>query len=297
MKLTFLYDQVLSKPLNPPPYQSTPNQQSYNPVAYTDARDNNLNENQSVNLFSSQHSKHGSVHPPRKPNTTTRVLGLYLIIAIILNIAVIFFFLSYNSSHEKIRREWKERERQALRDAWNLERKVIDMEREQWTKEQVDHENRQHREEEEKRALIVWENLTPSKKCLRYGTREYSATLAQVPFGLDPLKECRKKSINIHGRKILPSRCDTQVCLFNLHHPVLNLFFFSRECAGLLRATGSLISMNLYALHGGIGITTRYYYSIYMFFNLFLYTNGYFRAASNEGSTFVFMLSPIIFDR
>ena len=41
------------------------------------------------------------------------------------------------------------------------------MEREQWRKERVDYENRQHREEEGKRALIVWENLTPSNNCLR----------------------------------------------------------------------------------------------------------------------------------
>ena len=54
----------------------------------------------------------------------------------------------------------------------------------------------------------------------------------------------------------------------NLHYPVLNLFFFSfRECAGLLRGTGSLISTRLHALHGGISITTRYS-SIYMLFNI-----------------------------
>ena len=88
------------------------------------------------------------------------------------------------------------------------------MERELWRIERVEHENRQHREEEEKRSLIVWENLRPSKKCLRYGTREYSATLAHVPLGLDPLKECWKKSIDIHGQQIFPSRCDTQVCFF-----------------------------------------------------------------------------------
>ena len=106
------------------------------------------------------------------------------------------------------------------------------MEREQWRKERADHENRQRREEEEKRALIVWENLTPSNKCLQYGTREYSATLTHVPLGLDPLKECWKKSIDIHGRQILPSRCDTQVCLFNPHYPILHLFIFQGNMWG-----------------------------------------------------------------
>ena len=210
---------------SPPPYQNTSNQRGYNPSAHTCGRDNN----ESDNLFSSQHSTYGSlgVPTPRKPNTT-RLFRFFLIIAISLFIAAIFFFYpTTKEAHDKIRREWEaeELEHQALRDAWNSERKAIVMEREQWRKERLDHENRQRREEEEKRALIFWENLTPSNKCLRYGTREYSATLAHVPLGLDPLKECWKKSIDIHGRQILPSRCDNHVCSFNLHYPILHLFF------------------------------------------------------------------------
>ena len=168
------------------------------------------------------------------------------------------------------------------------------IEREQWRNERWDHENRQLREEEEKRALIVWENLTPSNRCLRYGTREYSATLAHVPLGLDPLKECWKKSINIRGRQFFPSRCDTQVCLFNSTFSYYRSFLFSRECVGLLQATGSLISTRLHALHGGMGIATRYS-SIYVL--TFLYTNGYyFRAVSNEEFMSVFLVS-IVFGR
>jgi len=97
------------------------------------------------------------------------------------------------------------------------------MEIEQWRKERADHEDRQRREEEEQRALIVWENLTPSNKCLRYGTREYSATLFHVTLGLDPWKECWKKSIDIHGRQILPSRCDTEgICGAVKGHWIVN---------------------------------------------------------------------------
>lgn len=96
-------------------------------------------------------------------------------------------------------------------------------EREQWRRERIDHENRQHQEEEEKRTLIVWQDLKVSTQYLRYGTKEYSATLAQVPFGMDPLKECWKKSIDIHGRQIFPSRCDTQVCFCNLHYFIFDL--------------------------------------------------------------------------
>ena len=92
-----------------------------------------------------------------------------------------------------------------------LEREAVAAEREQWRRERADRENREREDEEGKRALIVWQDLKASTQCLRYGTREYSASLTQVPFGMDPLKECWKKSIEIHGRQIFPSRCDTQV--------------------------------------------------------------------------------------
>ncbi|KAF8811608.1 hypothetical protein BYT27DRAFT_7208251 [Phlegmacium glaucopus] len=95
--------------------------------------------------------------------------------------------------------------------------------RENWRKERADHHNREHQEEEEKRAMIVWQDLKPSYRCLRYGTREYSATLAQVPIGLDHLKECWNKSIDIHGRQVFPSRCDTQgMCGTVVGHWVVN---------------------------------------------------------------------------
>ena len=111
-------------------------------------------------------------------------------------------------------REGWNSERNAIvveRETWQKERENHNSEREEWRKERADEYNRQHQEEEEKRALIVWQDLKPSARCLRYGTREYSATLAHIPLGLDPLKECWKKSIDIHGRQVLPSRCDTQV--------------------------------------------------------------------------------------
>ena len=181
-------------------------------------------------------------------------------------------------AHDKIRREWEaeEHDHHILREAWNSERKAMAAEREEWRKERADHENWKHREEEGKRSLIVWENLTPSNKCLRYGTREYSATLANVPIGLDPLKECWKKSIDIHGRQVLPSRCDTQVCVVFfksalsypsiLKHPFPSRF---REYAELSRATGLLISMKHHVLRGGTVITTRYSLIYLYIFQLF----------------------------
>jgi len=114
-------------------------------------------------------------------------------------------------------------EREKERADYNLERETMAAEREQWRKERADHETRERQEEEEKRGLLVWKDLKASSRCLRYGTREYSATLSNVALGLDPLKECWNKSIDIHGRQVFPSRCDTEgMCGFVMAHWIVN---------------------------------------------------------------------------
>jgi len=158
-------------------------------------------------------------------------------------------------ANESIRREWdaegrrNQIERKAMaveREAWQkeradhrLEREALAVEREHWIKERADHENRERQEEEGKRALMVWQDLKPSSRCLRYGTREYSATLAQVSPGLDPLKECWKKSIDIHGQQMLPSRCETQVRVYQIFIIFFRLLeissFFSSLISGNVR--------------------------------------------------------------
>ncbi|KAF8157254.1 hypothetical protein B0H34DRAFT_798548 [Crassisporium funariophilum] len=104
-----------------------------------------------------------------------------------------------------------------------VERELLALDRRRWNLDKQDHERmveeerqkreRERQEQERNRAAIVWEHLTPSPKCLRYGTREYSATLAHVPVGLDPLEECRAKPVDIHGKKVYPDHCSTEnVC-------------------------------------------------------------------------------------
>ena len=219
---------------------------------------------------------------------------IFLLIAIGLSTLIFLFSPSTEQIHENIRRQWEaeERDHQVLRDAWNserqamvieraawqreraahnLERESVEAERERWRREREDHESRERREEEEKRGLLVWKDLKASTQCLRYGTREYSATLANVARGLDPVKECWNKSVDIHGRQVFPSRCQTEVRFF-IHVSILKLnirrVFIYRECAGLLGVTGMLTSTKLHVLPGGEGMTTRYrlIYMIYMFF-------------------------------
>jgi hypothetical protein len=162
-----------------------------------------------------------------------KLLCFFMLVAMFLFSASFVSCPTTKQTHAKLRREWEAEERahQVMRDAWTserqamvveretwqkeradqiLEREAIAAEREQWRRERTDHENRERQEEEEKKALIVWQDIKASTQCLRYGTREYSATLARVPPGVDPLQECWKKSIDIHGRQIFPSRCDTE---------------------------------------------------------------------------------------
>jgi len=67
------------------------------------------------------------------------------------------FAIFFYPVHDEIRSEWAAEEHdQVLRDAWNSERKAMTVEMEQ---ERAYPVNRELREEEEKRLLIVWENI------------------------------------------------------------------------------------------------------------------------------------------
>ena len=82
-----------------------------------------------------------------------------------------------------------------------------------WEERRAKHEEeerKRHEDEVKKREGISWEGLTAAR-CSRYATREYTALLSHIPLGVDAMDECRKKSINIHGRDLLPSRCEDQV--------------------------------------------------------------------------------------
>ncbi len=56
---------------------------------------------------------------------------------------------------------------------------------------------------EKRRQLIrdglAWADITPSERCLRFGTREYSGHWMDVPKGEDGLRWCKEKNIIIYG--------------------------------------------------------------------------------------------------
>ena len=113
-----------------------------------------------------------------------------------------------NKRWEAIRQGWATEvaKHQALRLKMNQDEAV-------WEERRAKHEEEErerHEDEIRKREGISWEGLTAAR-CSRYETREYTAVLSHVPLGFDAVEECRKKAINIHGRDLLPSRCEDQV--------------------------------------------------------------------------------------
>ena len=118
-------------------------------------------------------------------------------------------------------------------------------------------ERQRHDDEVTKRREgLSWEGLAPAR-CLRYATREYTAVLAHVPLGFDALAECRNKTVNIHGRDLLPSRCEDQVGSYTQGSPESTNHRVCRAHVGELLDTGMWTLTNLAAIPGGAGSTTR----------------------------------------
>ncbi|KAF4610122.1 hypothetical protein D9613_010403 [Agrocybe pediades] len=100
------------------------------------------------------------------------------------------------NAHERLRSHMLEES-----TAWKNEKIARDAERAQW-----------ERKQKEGREGIAWEGFVRSDRCLRYGTREYTATLTHVPLGFDAMAECMKKPAFINGRELLPTRCEDPGC-------------------------------------------------------------------------------------
>jgi len=80
--------------------------------------------------------------------------------------------------------------------------------------EREDHDRttrQQHEELERKRSLIAWGELQASSVCTSYQTKEYTATLYNVPFGVDPIEECYNRTIEINGLQEDPVLCEDRV--------------------------------------------------------------------------------------
>ncbi|KAK7044497.1 hypothetical protein R3P38DRAFT_2879102 [Favolaschia claudopus] len=143
-------------------------------------------------------------------------------------------------ARDRIRREWDKeiRSHQAIRQEWIIElanhektrvgweserqeliamREQLVRDKEEWMREREEErgaEERRRREEEDRvRAKFSWENLQGAQNCLQYGTRRYTARLANVPREYDPVKACTETAVEIHGVKISsPHQCEDRGC-------------------------------------------------------------------------------------
>lgn len=87
-------------------------------------------------------------------------------------------------------------------------RRQIEYER----KRRMEDERQRKREEEDRqRAGLRWETLVPDERCMKYGTREYTARLSNIPQGYNKMQGCRETEAEIHGNLIKPDYCEDQV--------------------------------------------------------------------------------------
>ncbi|KAH6897778.1 hypothetical protein BKA70DRAFT_1315721 [Coprinopsis sp. MPI-PUGE-AT-0042] len=110
---------------------------------------------------------------------------------------------------------------QTERAGWEVERKKWEKEHEEREKvllaerklelEKKRREEEREKEEEDKaKAGIKWAEPQPDPRCLRYGTRKWTAKLDNVPAGYNAILLCQQTKALIHGRWVLPDNCENK---------------------------------------------------------------------------------------
>ncbi|KAJ7251020.1 hypothetical protein C8J57DRAFT_1078424 [Mycena rebaudengoi] len=117
-------------------------------------------------------------------------------------------------AHERIRGAWMKEvaEHDIIRVGWENERQEILREKEEWAKAREDEERRKEEEKERMRAGFYWADLQADQRCFRYGTRQYTARVSNVPREYDPVQACKETQIEINGlRFVTPDMCEDRV--------------------------------------------------------------------------------------
>ncbi|KAJ7231665.1 hypothetical protein C8J57DRAFT_1384723 [Mycena rebaudengoi] len=104
-------------------------------------------------------------------------------------------------------------EHDIIRVGWENERQEIVREKEEWAKAREDEERRKEEEKERMRAGFYWADLQADQRCFRYGTRQYTARVSNVPREYDPVQACKETQIEINGlRFVTPDMCEDRGC-------------------------------------------------------------------------------------
>ncbi|KAJ7646517.1 hypothetical protein FB45DRAFT_890666 [Roridomyces roridus] len=202
---------------SPPSYQSTPPR---------DAEESYTNERTVLLLHRPT--------PPPSNGTGAKNRSCRLPSVVYLLLIAILFFIHFRpgddalnpSVRNRIRREWEAelREHEVVRQRWEEERRELDekwdellRDRETWVHEceigRREEERKRKEEEDRVRAAFAWDGIVAGRTCLRYGTRQYTARIVNIPREYDPLKACSETEVDIHGVKMAsPHWCEDRGC-------------------------------------------------------------------------------------
>jgi hypothetical protein len=150
----------------------------------------------------------------------------------------------------RIRREWDReiRDHEKVRMGWEDERREIIAMREQllrdretWAQEceanKREEERRRKEAEDRVRAGFAWDGLKADQRCLRHGTRQYTARISNVPRAYDPIHACAETAVEIRGLKLAtPHQCEDRVTS-SFHIPCNPLYL----CVPVLQGCNGVI--------------------------------------------------------
>jgi hypothetical protein len=164
-------------------------------------------------------------------STCGKFFGRAILLALILWCGALIESTYNEDKYARLERRWRveERKHTQQRGVWEADRSKYEIDSERWAREQEAHQadmekwDREKEEEKRKRDAISWSNLTPANQCLRYDTREYTATLSNVPLSYDARDECAQKVAYLNGKWVTPSYCGAQgQCSSVVGHWIMN---------------------------------------------------------------------------
>ncbi|KAI6103023.1 hypothetical protein F5141DRAFT_244997 [Pisolithus sp. B1] len=112
--------------------------------------------------------------------------------------------------HKREEWKWEEEEQRHKREDWKWEEEERKYKREEWKREAEEHD----REKRERQRMGMFWDQVEAQRCTTYGTREYTAYLANLPIDYPHrIEACRETMLEIHGKSYFPKRCEDQVRL------------------------------------------------------------------------------------
>ncbi|KAI6160302.1 hypothetical protein EDD17DRAFT_830493 [Pisolithus thermaeus] len=120
-------------------------------------------------------------------------------------------------ARDRMRGEWQKEVlvQENLRHEWQREEEERRHKREEWQREveEREHLERERRDQEkrERQKMDMFWDQVKVHHCTTYGTREYTAYLANLPIDYPQRVEaCKETQLEIHGKSYFPKHCEDQ---------------------------------------------------------------------------------------